>query len=160
MQALLKLLHTLPKQEQWNFGCLKRKHHSFRMLNYKSMCDVSVPCLPTLPLFKKAVFGVQFIPGFSKILLRLKSSLKLTTDKDHTAEGKNGQVRIPRDHTSIGSLEKFRELSLVFFVYFANSFNSLCPPSESREQCERAFFSLGIFLGLQKGGSKRGREER
>lgn len=80
-------------------------------------------------------------------------------DKDHTAEGKTTRVRIPGDHTSIGSLEKFRELSLVLFVYFANSFNSLCTPSESREQY-RVFFSLGIFLGLHKGGSKRERKER
>ena len=64
------------------------------------------------------------------------------------------------DHTSMGCQRKYRELSMIFFVYFSNSFNSLCPMPKQNGQREHFWlwfikiwkgfrnkmFSLGVFL--------------
>jgi hypothetical protein len=75
------------------------------------------------------------------MLLRLKSSLKLTSGKktaqqkkkEKKKERKKMTLSTHRDLTSMGCPQKFRELSLLAFVYFSDSFNS-CPTPHSREQ--------------------------
>ena len=69
-------------------------------------------------------------------------------------------VNLHWDHTSTGCQRKYRELSMIFFAYFSNSFNSLRPMPKQNGQREHFWlwfikiwkgfrnkmFSLGVFL--------------
>lgn len=62
-------------------------------------------------------------------------------DKDHTVKQKIYGEHTLQDHTSIGCQRKYRELSMAFFVYFSNSFNSLCSLPKERGWGE--YFDFG-----------------